>query len=258
MLETTARDGPAPSASEPAAETPPAKPARPARNNFRKWRARFVVLILLAAAVYAAVWVSQSKMVKAAQIDLGDVTLTSQVVPVETARPGQVVSVDVKAEQKVIAGQQLGTLQVTTTNSEGRPVVSTIVLSAPRTGIVVDDPVTVGSTLQPGQPFVELYDPTQLKFTGQIPLENLSEISPGMTATLKAEGLKGSVKATVQRAVPRVGTSQTDVKSDSLRVVLVPTKPDDVARLVPGLRFTGTVDTSTGPRDRPKLVYIGS
>jgi hypothetical protein len=29
----------------------------------------------------------------------------------------------------------------------------------------------------------------------------------------------------------------------------------DVARLLPGLRFTGTVDTGTGPRGRPKLVY---
>jgi multidrug resistance efflux pump len=178
------------------------------------------------------------------------------VVPVETPQPGQVLSVDVNAAQRVTAGQQLGTVQVTTINSLGKPVLSTIILTAPRSGVVVDDPVTVGSTLQPGQPFVQLYDPTKLTFTGQVALDDLAQLSQGMVATLKAKGLKDSVKATLQRAVPRVGTSQTDVQPDFLRVVMVPRNEQDVARLVPGVRFTGTVDTSTAPPGAPKLVYI--
>jgi multidrug resistance efflux pump len=254
MVGTTTAVTAAPIAPQAARPAPP--PARSRRATFRKWRARFVVLVLVLAAAYSGFLITQSKAGRAAQIDLGTVTLTSQVVPVETPRPGQVLSVDVAAAEKVTAGQQLGTIQVTTADSDGEAVLSTIALSAPRTGIVVDDPVTVGSTLQPGQPFVELYDPTKLTFEGQVPLTDLSELSAGMVATLEAEGLNGSVSATVQRAVPRVGTSQTDVKSNSMRIVLVPTNGTDVTRLVPGLRFTGTVDTGTGPPDRPKLVYV--
>jgi multidrug resistance efflux pump len=257
MVDTTAAGGSASGTSESRLDTPPAAPAPPARNTFKKWRARFIVLVLLAAAIYFGYRLSQGNVLKAAQIDLGTVTLTSQVVPVETPRPGQVVSVDVKAEDKVTAGQQLGSVQVIATDSQGKPVVSTLYLTAPRSGIVVDDPVTVGSTLQPGQAFVQLYDPTKLMFSGQVPLSSLPEISPGMVATLRAQGLKGTVKATVQRAVPRVGTSQTDVKPDHLKVVLVPTNAKEVAGLIPGLQFTGTVDTGTAPAGRDKLVHLG-
>ncbi|GAA0927240.1 HlyD family efflux transporter periplasmic adaptor subunit [Virgisporangium aurantiacum] len=253
MLDTTIKtDTP----RAPASATP--APGRSRRGTFRKWRARFIVLVLIAGAGYAGYLITRSKAGEAAEIDLGTVTLTSQVVPVETPRPGQVMSVDVTAAERVEAGQKLGTVQVTTTDSDGAPVLSTVVLSAPRTGIVVDDPVTVGSTLQPGQPFVELYDPTKLTFEGQVSLTDLAELSPGMTATLKAEGMRGSIWATVQRAVPRVGDTETDVAADSLRIVLVPMNEADVARLVPGLRFTGTVDTGTGPADRPKLVYVNA
>jgi hypothetical protein len=130
-------------------------------------------------------------------------------------------------------------------------------LTAPRDGIVVDDPVTVGSTLQPGQPFVELYDPTKLTFNGQVSLVDLPQIGPGMVATLRAVGLKRSVQATVQRVVPRVGNNQVDVSPDHLKVVLLPKNAKDMAGLVPGVRFTGTVDTSTGKPGIQKLIYLG-
>lgn len=254
MLDTTTRPD---TERAPTAATPVSEPKRSRRGTFRKWRARFLVLVMIAGAGYAGYVITRSKAGTAAEIDLGTVTLTSQVVPVETPRPGQVMSVDIEAAERVESGQQLGTVQVTTTDSDGEPVLSTIAISAPRIGIVVDDPVTVGSTLQPGQPFVELYDPTRLTFEGQVPLTDLRELSPGMIATLRAEGMKGSISATVQRAVPRVGDKETDVKADSLRIVLAPTNEAAVSRLVPGLRFTGTVDTGTGPADRPKLVYVG-
>jgi multidrug resistance efflux pump len=255
MVQPTATGSHEPGTSGPATEQP--APARPPAGRWRKWRARVIVLILIAAAVYLGLTLSQEKASAAAQIDLGTLTLTSQVIPVETARSGEVVSVDVTAAEKVAAGKQLGTLEVITTNSQGNPVVSRLTLTAPRDGIVVDDPVTVGSTLQPGEPFVELYDPTKFIFSGQVALKDLPEIAPGMVATLRAEGLKGSVKAVVQRVVPRVGTTQSDVKPDHLRVVLVPRSENDVAGLVPGLRFTGSVDTSTGEPGRKRLVHLG-
>jgi multidrug resistance efflux pump len=240
----------------PGSSAPPPAPRR-SGGRWRKWRARAIVLILIAAAIYLGLKLSQNKAGAAAEIDLGTLTLTSQVIPVETPRTGQVVSVDVNATDKVTAGKQLGALEVTTTNSQGNPVVSTLRLLAPRDGIVVDQPVTVGSTLQPGEPFVELYDPTKSTFSGQIPLKDLPEIAPGMIATLQAEGLNGTVKAVVDRVVPRVGTGDTDVRPNRIRLVLVPRNPTEIAGLVPGLRFTGTVDTSTGERGRQRLVHLG-
>jgi biotin carboxyl carrier protein len=257
MVDTNATDSSAPASSEPGFGNPPPAAPRPPGATFRKWRARFIVLLLLVAAVFAVIRVTHYRTARASMVDLGTVTLTTQVVPVETPRPGQVMTVDVRAEQNVSAGTALGTIQVTTTNSEGKPVISLLTVSAPRTGIVVDDPVTVGSTLQPGQPFVKLYDPTELRFTGEIPLKDLPVLSAGMTATLTAEGLSRRIKATVQRVVPRVGDNQTDVRPGYLKVVLVPKSEHQVQGLVPGLRFTGSVDTRTGNPDNGHLVSLG-
>jgi multidrug resistance efflux pump len=255
MVQPTATSSSEPGTSVPAADQP--APVRPSRGRWRKWRARAIVLILVVAAVYFGVRLSQQKVGAAAKIDLGTLTLTSQVIPVETPRSGEVISVDVEAAEKVTSGERLGTIEVITTNSQGNPVVRRLRLTAPRDGIVVDDPVTVGSTLQPGEPFVELYDPTKFTFTGQVELKDLPDIAPGMVATLRAEGLTGSVKAVVQRVVPRVGTTQNDVKPDHMRVVLVPRNESEVAGLVPGLQFTGSVDTSTGGPGGKPLVHLG-
>jgi multidrug resistance efflux pump len=239
---------------DPGPDRPP--PGRDRRATFRRWRARFIVLILIAGAVYLGLRVNEARSGQAAQIDLGTVTLTAQAIPVETSRTGQVVTVDVRAAQRVSAGQQVGALQVTAINSQGNPVTSTVRLTAPTDGVVVDDPVTVGTTVQPGEPFVELYDPAKLIFTGQIPLEDLPQIAPGMVATLAAEGLKGEVKAVIDRLVPPVGTGQANVKSGHMRVVLVPRNKNDVASLVPGLRFTGSVDTRTGGPNSKHFVRL--
>ncbi|WP_225259670.1 HlyD family efflux transporter periplasmic adaptor subunit [Jidongwangia harbinensis] len=236
----------------------PAAPARPARRAaLRKWRARLIVLLLLAAAVLLFLRISNERATDANVIDIGTVTLTAQAIPVETPRPGQVTAVSVVAQQRVTAGQRLGTVEVTSIDSEGEPVVSTVVLEAPRAGIVVDEPVTVGSTLQPGQPFVELYDPSKLTFYAEVPVENLSEIGAGMAAELTAKGREGTVRAVVQRVVPVVQSDVESVAAGSLRLVLLPARGQDVGGLIPGMRYTGTVDTLTGVPGRPRLVPGG-
>lgn len=259
MVQSTTTSSPdadpieAPGAGQPSAQQPP--PARPARGRFRKWRARFVVLLLLAGAVLLFLRISQSRAAESDHIDLAAVTLTAQAIPIEVPQTGLVTAVSVTAQQRVTADQRLGTIEVTGTDSDGDPKISKVNLTAPRTGIVVDLPATVGSTLQPGQPFLQLYDPTQLTFETRVPLDDLSEIAAGMTATLRTDSIDRTVRARVQRVVPRVG--DTDPATDdprSLRVVLVPATARDVQGLVPGLRFTGYVDTATGDPGTPKLV----
>jgi multidrug resistance efflux pump len=220
----------------------------------RKWRARLLVLVMLAVAVLVFIRLSANRVTDAALIDLGTVTLTAQPIPVETPRPGQITQVAVRAEQRVAAGAKLGVVEVTTTDSDGEPVLRKITLVAPRAGIVVDQPATLGSTLQPGQPFVQLYDPAELIFVTDLPVADLPELSVGMAARLKAKGLDRTVRATVQRVVPRVSdTDETGAAPGHLRAVLQPAGPAEVTDLLPGMRFTGTVDTRTGPPN-PKLV----
>ena len=230
-------------------------PKEPSGNRYRRWRARGIVLLMIALAALVAVTILRSQAERDAALDLGNVTLTSQPIPVMTSLPGLVTAVDVTAGQRVTVGQRLGEIEATTTNSQGKPVLSRRTLTAPRAGIVVDDPLTLGSTLQPGVAFLELYDPNSLTLVAAVPLSYLPQISPGMTADLQAENL-GHVKATVQRAVPRVGTGQDHVSADHLELVLVPKDAEKFSRLIPGLRFTGTVDTRTGTGQKPSTVYV--
>jgi multidrug resistance efflux pump len=229
-------------------------------GGFRKWRARFIVLVLLAAAVLLFWRISRDRAGDAARIDLGTVTLTAQPIPVEVAQTGQVAAVVVTAQQRVAAGQRLGTIDVATTDADGDPKITKVNITAPRPGIIVDLPVTVGSSLAPGQPFVELYDPAQLRFETQVLLEDLPEIAPSMTARLETEGITRTVRAQVQRVIPRVGDpTDPNVRAPNrMTVVLVPTGPDQVQGLVPGMRFTGYVDTDTGRPGSPRLVSLGS
>ena len=233
---------------------PPVRANR--RTRLRKWGNRLIVLIMVAAAAAAGLAVIRSQASRASRLDLGELMLTSQPIPVETSLPGLVTAVDVKAGERVTTGQQLGSIRVTTTNSTGHAVLSTRVLTAPRSGIVVDDPLTIGSTLEPGIGFVTLYDPADLTLVTNVPLTYLHEVAPGMIATLTASGVSGSIHAVLQRAVPRIGTNQTDVTADHLQLVFVAQQPSQVAQLIPGLQFTGSIDTNTGRHGANPVVYI--
>ncbi|AGL17090.1 HlyD family efflux transporter periplasmic adaptor subunit [Actinoplanes sp. N902-109] len=243
-------------------DTGPVEAPRTAKKTgggLRKWRARFIVLLFLAAAAFLFWRISTDRAGEAARIDLGTVTLTAQPVPVEVAQTGQVTAVNVTAQQRVTAGQKLGTIDVVTTDSDGDPKITKVNVTAPRAGIVIDLPVTVGSSLAPGQPFVKLYDPAQLRFETQVPLEDLPDLAASMTARLEAQGMDRTVAARIQRVVPRVDDPAVAPvrNADAMTVVLVPAGPDQVRGLVPGMRFTGYVDTDTGTPGSPRLVSLG-
>jgi multidrug resistance efflux pump len=240
-------------ATAPAANTP-ATPPRQRGAFLGKLRVRLVVLAMIVGAVWGGLQVAQLRAHEVAQLDIGTVTLTAQAIPVETLRSGTVSAVSVQAQQRVAAGQRLGTAQVLTTNSQGVPELRAMALVAPTAGIISTEPLPVGSTVQPGEPFVEMYDPSRLTLVSEVKVDDLTKIAPGMAATLQADGLP-TVDATVQRVLPRVSSadgSGTPAGSHGgrLRVVMVPTRPADVAQLVPGLRFSGTVDTNSAGGDR--------
>jgi len=236
----------------------PAPPVRRRGGNWRKWRARFIVLLLLAGAVLAFIKISDNRAAASHRITLEDVTLTAQAIPVETPRTGQVLSVLVAAQQQVTAGQRVGTMEVIGIDAKGDPKVTKVNLIAPRNGIVIDTPAPVGSTVQPGQPFLQLYDPAELTFVTEVPVEDLPVIAPTMTAALRMEGVDRTVHARVQRIVPRVQGAATTSGDDpgALQVVLTPATVADAQGLVPGLRFTGYVDTTSGRPGSGRLVSM--
>jgi hypothetical protein len=77
-----------------------------------------------------------------------------------------------------------------------------------------------------------------------------------MTAELHATGVPGTVDAVLDRAVPRVGSSQESVAADHLQLVFRPQHAGQVSRLIPGLRFTGSIDTRSGRQDDRPVVYV--
>jgi len=226
----------------------PPKPVRRRRGNWKKWRARFAVLLMIAAAAAGGIRLAEARAGAIAQFNLPTVTLTAQAISVETRKTGQVTAVDVTPMQKVTAGQRLGTILTSTTTAAGLERSKSVPLTAPADGIVSGEPRPVGSIVQPGTPFVQLYDPAQLTLDTTVRVQDLPRLSPGMVATLRADGLNQPVEAVVQRVVPRVvepTSGRLPTSQDRLEVVLVPKRTADVAQLIPGLRFTGSVDTGS-------------
>jgi multidrug resistance efflux pump len=243
---------------------PTALPAKSSRKrNWKKWRARFVVVLMIAGAVVAGTRLAQARGGTLTQLNLGTVTLTGHAIPVASSKTGQVSAVKVIAQQHVAAGQKLGTIITTTTTATGKERLTPLALTAPADGIIVGDPAPVGSVVSAGQPFVQMYDPALLTLSTTMPVAQLAKLSVGMVATLRADGLDRPVEAVVQRAVPRVesqatGTGQLPSGQSRLQLVLAPKRMAEVERLVPGLRFTGTVDTDSVAASTPNILHVNN
>lgn len=232
--------GPAVDRTPPA---PPAPPRRPARQapDLKKWWARLLVLVMIAGAVYGGTKLVEYRTTQAKELDLGTVTLTARATPVSPTRQGTVKTVSVAAQDRVEAGEKLGTVTTTTVTATGRVETDEFAVRAPSDGVVVADPLPVGSAVTPGQAFVQVYDPSKMTFVGDVKLSTLTHVAAGMTATLTGAGLEKPVEARVERVVPRVAGTQSDVPAGAMQLVLAPVDGTDVAKLVPGYQLTATV-----------------
>jgi hypothetical protein len=231
--------------------------ARPSRNGRgRRWRARLLVLVMVAAAVVGGVRLVELRERNARLIDIGVVTLTAHPVPVEAVRPSRVYMIGVRAQQAVMAGQELGRVTSITTTDSGQTIERKVILRAPIDGIVSYDPAPVGAMLQLGEAFVHLYDPNRLTLVANVPLSQLSKLTPGMTATLRGADLPYPVHAVISRVIPRIGDPALQVPPDHLAVELLPVRRDYVAKLLPGLRFTGTIDPGTRPPGAEQSIFV--
>jgi len=213
------------------------------------------VLVMSVAAIFGGIRIAEMREYNARLIDMGVVTLTAQPVPVEAIRPSRVYMVSVQAQQYVAAGQELGRVNSIITTVSGRTIQRDVVLRAPIDGIVSYEPAPVGTMLQLGEAFVHLYDPNALTLIANMPLTELPKLTPGMTATLRGADLPHPIYAVVRRVISRVGGAGGG-QADYLAVELLPVRRDYVAKLIPGLRFTGTVDPSTRPPGAQQSIFV--
>jgi multidrug resistance efflux pump len=234
---------------------PPEPPRSP--GAFTRWRARIVVLLMILIAAYVGLRIAQYRSPETRLLDIGSIAVTADPVSVESTLPGRLVKVSVRADDRVTAGQELARIVTTTTTATGGTVDRTRVISAPIAGVVAEDPAPLGTSLQSGQVFVHLYDPTQLRLIGAVQVQDLPRLAPGMTVTLKGDDLP-TMEATVLRVLPRIDDRQSPpstVAADHLAVQLTPNIPAQLALLVPGLKFVGTVDTKSVPGDARRGFY---
>jgi hypothetical protein len=259
MIDLTERPPNGSHAGNTSGRTPPAARGRrrAAPSRWRRWRARLLVLVMVAAAVLGGIRVAELREHKARLIDIGVVTLTAHPVPVETIRPSRVYMVSVRAQQEVLEGQELGRAKSIITTDSGRTIQRNVILRAPIGGIVSYDPPPVGTMLQLGEAFVHLYDPNRLTLVANVPLRQLPKLTPGMKATLRGADLPYPIHAVVRRVVPRAGEAPPlEAQPDHLPVELLPVRRDYVAKLLPGLRFTGTIDPGTRPPGAEQSIFV--
>jgi multidrug resistance efflux pump len=245
---------PGTSAPEAVRAEPPGKTSF--RRGARKWRNRAIVLVMAAAVAFGTVTLIDHQSARSAYLDIGSVVLTSQPIQIDSSEPGVVTAVAVHAGDRVVGGQLVGSIDVTSTTAKGKQVVKEHELFAPSAGVVVDEPMTVGSNLLPGSSFLEMYDPADLQLVTTVPLSYLPKISPGMTAELTAPGVPGKITAVLKRAVPRVGSNQSDVPKGSLQLVFIAHDQSQVVKLIPGLRFHGQIDTRTASGNGDRAQYV--
>ena len=246
---------PEPAAAEPAVTpAPAAAPQRPRRTRrvLRALRTTVVVLALLAAAGAGGTYLVQRRLAAQSFVDVGTAVLTADPVLVGSADAGVVREISVADGDSVTEGQELARVALTSAG-DGSPTVQT--LRAPGPGLVADVNVAAGGVARPGEPIITLYDPADMAFRAEVPLELLRQLRLGMTVHIEGAGLEQPVTTVLKEVEPQVSTDPARVTSDRLTVVLEPDRADmaTVRSLVPGLRFAAVVDTTTATGGTPAV-----
>lgn len=221
------------------------------KRVLRALRTAFVVLVLLAGAAAGGTYIVRERQAARAFVSLGTVVLAADAVLIGSAEAGVVTEVLVREQDRIGAGQPLARVRLTAAPS-GEPRGQT--LTAPTAATVSAVNVAAGGVAKPGEPVLTLYDQRKLSFHAQVPIDALRQLRLGMTAAVTGPGLAQPVTATLDHVVPRVAVDP-GATEDRLTVVLIPAAADigTVSSLVPGLRFTATVDTRTATGATPAV-----
>ncbi|MEV6633413.1 HlyD family efflux transporter periplasmic adaptor subunit [Actinoplanes sp. NPDC051470] len=238
-----------------ATEAPAEQPKQP-RHRLRRallvTRTVLVVSILLTAAVLGGNHIVRQRLAERTMVDAGTAVLTAQPITVGSADAAVVSRVLTTERASVTAGAVLATATLTA-DGGGEPRVQQ--LRAPAAGIVTEINIAPGQVARAGEPIVTLYDPADLAFQVDVPLETLRKLRLGMTAYVTGPGLSGRIPTTLKQVEPKVDSTATPATADLLTVVLQPDPASlaTVRTLVPGLQFDVVVDTKTAVGRTPAV-----
>jgi multidrug resistance efflux pump len=242
---------------------------RTLRSRMPAVRTFFVTLVLVGAAAGGGTYVVTHRLADSAFVTLDEATLTADALPVGSTGAGVVTEVLVTEQSRVAAGQELVRVKLAedpTRPGTGQPETET--LRAPMPGTVSKIDVALGGVVGAGEPVVTLYDHTKLAFQAKATEEELRSLRLGMAARITGPGLDRPVSATLDHVEPRVGpdplsdaplTEEQKLAHEQLTVVLLPRTDDvdTVSALVPGLRFTADVDTTSAVGRTPAVNSAG-
>lgn len=226
---------------------PPKEHKRPrGQGRSRFWtglRTTVVLIALVGGAGTGGYYLLRQRVAAAAFVDLGTVTLTADPMPIGFADSAVVVSVSVAEQDRVTADQEVAKVRTATDEI--------VVLRAPSSGAVAAVKVGPGGLVRGGEPVIVLYDPERTTFQADVPVESLQRLRIGMAAQISGPGLASPIMATLDHVVPVMNARPTG----ELTVVLlpVPERRPDVAKLLPGLPFTASVDTNSAATSVPAV-----
>lgn len=232
--------------SAPAAE-PVVPPTRRdvRRGRFRRWRARFVLLVALLAVGAVSAQQIALRLERADRIGLEGVELAAEPIDVVSRSSGRVVDILVQPGDEVQADDVLATVDVYRPAADGGERVEREQLVAPVAGVVATIPTNAGAALGPGEIAVQLYQPDRLRFETDMDVEQASFITSGMTGELTSPSTD-DLAVTVVSVEPALRFSPDD--PPRALVTLVGTDPEAVRSLLPGLTFTGWLQKGSVPR----------
>lgn len=228
--DTAAETRPTPSA--PSAQRPPTR-------GRRSWSAWLLLLAILAGAAYGGYRLVEHRLAGASQMALDRVTLVAQPVPVGSPDAAVVQSVTARPGLAVTRGDELAVIEV----AVGGGGTETVVLTAPVDAEVVQVDAQPGSVVRAGESVVTLYEPEQLTFQTELPVEEVEGLQAGMTARISGPGLAAPTTAVVQRVVPVIDGAAA--QTTTMTVILRPEDRTAVQNLVPGVPLVGTLDTAS-------------
>ena len=129
-------------------------------------------------------------------------------------------------------------------------------LRAPSDGIVLDRHVELGEVVQPGAPVLTVADPGRVYAVVFVPQGKLPGIDVGDRATLRADGVEGTLSGHVEHISRRTEFTPRYLFSETERanfVVRVKVRIDDVgSRLHAGVPVRVSIDRNTPEAERVK------
>lgn len=206
------------------------------RATGRRWRARILLVAVVAACITVGIVQGHERVVRAGRIAFSEVTLVGDPIDVVTTSPASVVSIAVRPGETVAAGDVLATLDTIRPAPAGGEQRVRTTLTAPVDAVVAAVPTNAGASLLAGGPVVRLYEPDKLHFEIELPLNDTTELRIGQRGLFSTEDVE-PVAATLVSIEPAL-TPGRDGRAVAV-ATLLPDDPGDLEHLLVGLPFEG-------------------